>query len=108
MGQRAARDEINTQIDVGLHVVTRDVARAFRKRTIANELDRARHGVVVHVVKHDDVGTRLEPPPKRTASFSKMRMPGVVLRVSTSVVLLPSSRSAIWRVYVAMPLMRCK
>ena len=26
MGQRAARDEINTQIDVGLHVVTRDVA----------------------------------------------------------------------------------
>ena len=49
----------------------------------------------------------LLPPPSTTASFSSRRMPGVVLRVSITLVCKPCSRSAYKRVVVAMPLIRC-
>ena len=45
----------------------------------------------------------LVPPPARTAYFSSARRPGVVLRVSSTVALLPASRSAQRRVWVATP-----
>ncbi len=45
----------------------------------------------------------LAPPPQRTAYFSRARSPGVVLRVSRTVALVPSSASAQARVAVAMP-----
>ena len=47
------------------------------------------------------------PPPIRTASFSIIRIPGVVLRVSKTCVLVPSNALAYLRVVVAIPLMRC-
>ena len=49
------------------------------------------------------------PPPIFTASFSSIRIPGVVLRVSSTRVLVPASISACWYLWVivAMPLMRC-
>ncbi|CAM5688200.1 hypothetical protein STENM223S_07656 [Streptomyces tendae] len=46
---------------------------------------------------------RSTPPPQRTANFSRLRSPGVVLRVSRTFVLVPSSASAHARVAVAMP-----
>ena len=45
----------------------------------------------------------LAPPPSRTASFSRMRRPGVVLRVQTILALWPSIASASERVAVATP-----
>ena len=47
------------------------------------------------------------PPPMRTASFSIIRKPGVVLRVSRTRVFVPSSALTYLRVVVAMPLIRC-
>nr|BFE67348.1 hypothetical protein GCM10020092_006490 [Actinoplanes digitatis] len=43
------------------------------------------------------------PPPARTAYFSSTRRPGVVLRVSSTVALVPASSSAHLRVCVATP-----
>ena len=48
----------------------------------------------------------LVPPPARTAYFSSTRRPGVVLRVSSTVRLVPASASAQARVCVATPDMR--
>ncbi|CAM5713868.1 hypothetical protein SBADM41S_03980 [Streptomyces badius] len=45
----------------------------------------------------------LSPPPQRTAYFSRARRPAVVLRVSRTLALEPSSTSAQARVAVAMP-----
>jgi len=45
----------------------------------------------------------LAPPPSRTASFSRMRSPGVVLRVQTILALCPSIASTRERVAVATP-----
>ncbi len=45
----------------------------------------------------------LVPPPTRTAYFSSARRPGVVLRVSSTVALVPASASAHLRVWVATP-----
>lgn len=45
----------------------------------------------------------LTPPPQRTAYFSRARRPGVVLRVSLTLALVPSRTSAQARVAVAMP-----
>ena len=47
------------------------------------------------------------PPPIFTAIFSRMRIPGVVLRVSSTRVFVPSNTFAYLRVMVAMPLIRC-
>ena len=49
----------------------------------------------------------LQPPPIFTACFSSIRMPGVVLRVSSTRVPVPFSRCTYLSVIVAMPLMRC-
>ncbi len=49
----------------------------------------------------------LQPPPIFTASFSSMRRPGVVLRVSSTRVCVPSRRFTYSAVRVATPLMRC-
>ena len=46
-------------------------------------------------------------PPTVTAYFSKMRMLGVVLRVSSSVTFVSFTRSTYSCVVVAIPLMRC-
>jgi hypothetical protein len=45
----------------------------------------------------------LVPPPARTAYFSRWRIPGVVLRVSSTIAPVPSSWSAQRRVWVATP-----
>src|SRR5690349_5613144 len=45
----------------------------------------------------------LAPPPSRTASFSRTRRPGVVLRVQTILALVPAIASASARVAVATP-----
>src|SRR5271170_3833277 len=50
----------------------------------------------------------LAPPPDRTASFSKVRSPGVVLRVHTILALKPVIASANARVAVATPDIRLK
>ena len=47
------------------------------------------------------------PPPIFTAIFSRIRMPGVVLRVSSTRVFVPFRRSTYLWVMVAIPLMRC-
>ena len=49
----------------------------------------------------------LHPPPIFTACFSSIRMPGVVLRVSSTRVWVPFNRSTYLSVIVAIPLMRC-
>ena len=49
----------------------------------------------------------LQPPPILTACFSSIRIPGVVLRVSNTRVLVPLRRCTYLSVMVAMPLMRC-
>ena len=49
----------------------------------------------------------LQPPPISTASFSSIRSPGVVLRVSSIRVRVPSSSFTYSRVRVAIPLIRC-
>ena len=49
----------------------------------------------------------LTPPPILTASFSTIRRPGVVLRVSNTRVFVPSRALTYLRVVVAIPLMRC-
>ena len=49
----------------------------------------------------------LQPPPIFTACFSSMRIPGVVLRVSSTRVFVPFRRSTYLSVMVAIPLMRC-
>ena len=49
----------------------------------------------------------LHPPPIFTAIFSRIRIPGVVLRVSSTRVLVPSSFFTYLLVMVAIPLMRC-
>jgi hypothetical protein len=46
------------------------------------------------------------PPPARTAYFSRIRRPGVVLRVSSTRAFVPASASAQARVCVATPDMR--
>ena len=46
------------------------------------------------------------PPPHRTAYFSRARMPGVVLRVSSTIAPEPDSTSAQRRVWVATPEVR--
>ena len=56
MGERAAGHEVDTQVGDGLHVVRVDVAGALGLRAPVDERDGRRHGVVVHVVEHDDVG----------------------------------------------------
>ncbi|CAM5376258.1 hypothetical protein STENM327S_05074 [Streptomyces tendae] len=48
----------------------------------------------------------LTPPPQRTANFSRLRSPGVVLRVSRTLAFVPSRASAHARVADAMPDMR--
>ena len=45
----------------------------------------------------------LVPPPARTAYFSRIRRPGVVLRVSSTMAPVPASASAQARVWVATP-----
>ena len=50
---------------------------------------------------------RLHPPPIFTAIFSIIRIPGVVLRVSRTRVLVPSNFFTYLWVIVAMPLIRC-
>ena len=45
----------------------------------------------------------LEPPPTRTAYFSRARSPGVVLRVSATRAPVPATRATTRRVWVAMP-----
>ena len=57
MGERAAGHEVDAQVGDGLHVVRVDVAGAFGLRASVDERDGRRHGVVVHVVEHDDVGS---------------------------------------------------
>ena len=47
------------------------------------------------------------PPPIFTACFSSMRIPGVVLRVSSTWVFVPFSFSTYLFVIVAIPLIRC-
>ena len=47
------------------------------------------------------------PPPIFTAIFSRIRIPGVVLRVSSTRVFVPSNTFAYLRVIVAIPLIRC-
>ena len=47
------------------------------------------------------------PPPILTASFSSIRIPGVVLRVSSTFAFKPFSSAAYLAVIVAMPLIRC-
>ena len=49
----------------------------------------------------------LHPPPIFTACFSSIRIPGVVLRVSSTRVWVPSRRSTYLEVIVAIPLILC-
>ena len=56
MCQRPAGYVVDAQIGDGAHVVRIDVARALRLGTPVDKRDGLRHGGVVHVVEHDDVG----------------------------------------------------